>query len=165
MSLVSMIDRPTWEAWQQLRVLPDTEINSSHFGINLGCIKCGALVLCDDEIVAIRHGSIWSKCNPEFVCIEPSSLSGKVEEKQHDSPVLDAKCEICGQLLGSYYPRPPQSHPHQMSFPATKMMYLRQSSSGALFNKTVLLGVRDEVEKSIHSLVPASIVGNGWMAK
>lgn len=166
MSLISTIDQPVWESWQLLRVLPDTEINSSHFGINIGCIKCGALVLCDDEIAAVRYGSIWSKCNPEFVRLEPSSLTGKMEEKKAESPILNVACEICRQVLGSYYTQPPQDNSQQITFPAAKIMYLRQSSSGLLFNKTVLLGLRNDVEKSIQALTPAKqeSIGNGWMA-
>lgn len=146
---MSLVSKVTCEPWQELRPLPNTRPNSSHYGINLGCARCGALVLRDEEIVAIKNGSLWTKSPLEFACVSESKNCSEVE----------VRCEECNSHIGTHFLRRPASRDPSMdellstiTFPASKIMYLRQSSSGNLFNKTILLGEEDIIRKGISNL-------------
>lgn len=152
MSLVTT--RTGCEQWQELRHLPNTNPNSLHKGINLGCAKCGALVLRDEEIAGIKNGSIWSKPSPCF-------LSMELKEGNNDE--LDIRCEECSANLGTYYLQKPilkdsamEDWVQHLTFPSAKIMYLRQSSTGTLFNKTILVGDEDVIRRGIMSLDTSS---------
>lgn len=142
------------ESWQCLRPLPNTQPNTSHYGINFSCAKCGALALRDDEIAGIKNESIWSKETLEFVQIT------SVEANRNEREI---RCEECNCSLGTYYLSKPESKDPSLNewlknirFPAGKIMYLRQSSSGNLFNKTILFGEEEVVRKGISQLTLAS---------
>ncbi len=143
-----------FEVWQLKRQLPNTEPNSDHGGINLGCSKCGALVIRDEEIAMIRHGSVWSTREMEFASINWNEEKWDENRKCRYS---DIRCEVCHQLVGMYYHERPQldndkSKESKLSYPCGKILYLRQSSGGAIFNKTVLLGEKSMVDSAIDNL-------------
>lgn len=143
-----------FEGWQLKRQLPNTEPNSDHYGINIGCSKCGALVLRDEEIVMIRHGSIWSTRTMEFASVNWNDEKWDDKKKCRYS---DIRCEICQQLVGMYYHEKPQSENDnskegKLSYPCGKILYLRQSAGGTIFNKTILLGEKSMVDSAIENL-------------
>lgn len=148
---MSSIARLTNEPWQELRPLPNTRPYTSHHGINLGCARCGALALRDDEILSIRNGSVWGRSNPDFVAVS--------EAKDDNCNELEVRCEECNNNLGVYYKSKPETkdpimekYLQTLNFPAIKVMYLRQSSGGVLFNKTILLGDEDVIRRGVAHL-------------
>jgi hypothetical protein len=151
----------TFESWQLKRQLPNTEPNSDHRGINVGCAKCGGLILRDEEIVLIRHGSIWSTRNPEFVLIQWNDE--KVDEKKK-CRYSDVRCEVCNHLVGMFYHEKPQfdeqSKEAKLNYPCAKILYLRQSADGSIFNKTLLLGEKGLVDLAIDHLLTAKTNNN-----
>ncbi len=152
----------------------------------VGCSKCGALVIRDEEIAMIRHGSIWTVSK----ALDFAQISYQ-EEKFDDKKKLhycDVRCEVCQQLVGMYYLHKPgtsngfmesqsfvdasttggnksafssPTHPvgskeALLTYPCAKILYLRQSASGQIFNKTILLGEKHLVEHAIDTLLQHS---------
>lgn len=141
----------SWSNWQLRRHLPNTRENSSHGHLNIGCARCGALVIRDNEIKMIRHDSIWTQEELDFVKIEKSNIK---KDNKRNSSYYDIKCEICDQHLGFYYldKFTDNSRESKLSFPTGKIFYLRQTSTGELFNKTVVLGDEATFEVACQKL-------------
>jgi hypothetical protein len=145
-----------WELWQINRKLPNTEPYSSHYGINLGCYRCGALVILDNEIAMVKNGSVWTKTNIQFVNVVKENPKFDAKLNKH---YYDLRCEGCQQNVGVYYfdnhtnkQQGSQTGDFPLSFPAAKIFYLRRTSNGQLFHKTLLLGEQHLVEDSLVSL-------------
>ena len=148
-----------WDSWQLNKKLPNTEPYSPHYGINFGCFKCGSLVVIDDEIAMIHHGSVWTKSSVDFVSFEKENP--KFDSKLNKQYYF-LKCEGCDQNVGVYYFEgekgsnslslaDDKSVP-PLRFPCAKIYYLRRTENNQLFHKTILLGEQFLVEESLYKL-------------
>jgi hypothetical protein len=81
---------PNWEKWQIGTYLPNTQPRSLHEGLNFGCVKCGALVVRDEEIQCIHNESIWTYPSLDFVAIEETV---RVDNKNYQ--YHNVRCEVC----------------------------------------------------------------------
>lgn len=129
----------------------------------------------------IRHGSIWTTSKElEFAQVMYSEEKYDDKKRIH---YCDVRCEVCQQMVGMYYLQKPGNSPvdnspeghdssmvkslfaspsstHPMgskesmlSYPCAKILYLRQSASGVIFNKTLLLGEKHSIENAIDLLL------------
>ena len=137
------------EPWQRCAVIPNTIPGSSHYGLNFACVKCGALVVRDEEISFIENSTIWSKLKLEFATVVENSE--KFDEFKHYN-YHDIVCEECHHQIGYYIKDPIAGLEGKISFPCSKILYLRKDRDGNTFHKTVLIGEKEEVFSSIEQL-------------
>jgi len=142
----------SWEGINLNTELPNTERNSKHEGLMIGCFKCGACVAQGTEVYEVKNNAIWTQVCTNMIL--DSKISYNDCKKTNVQSVF---CRYCNNTIGSYYHEQYfDSETQEMTtkdyFPCVMITYRRKNKGNVPVNQTVLLGDDDSIGLCIANL-------------